>query len=47
MEAKQQRQRCAFAAEYKADVVALCRTDSKAIGAVARDLGISENAVRR
>ena|SRR5450830_1612434 len=41
------RQRRAFTAEYKADVVALCRTGDKSIGAVARDLGITESVVRR
>jgi transposase len=41
------RQRRAFTAEYKAEVVALCQTGSRSIGAVARDLGIGETAVRR
>jgi transposase len=47
MEAKGHRQRRAFAAEYKAEVVALCRSGGKSIGAIARDLGISETVVRR
>lgn len=41
------RPRRAFTAEYKAEVVALCRTGNRSIGAVARDLDIGETAVRR
>jgi transposase len=41
------RQRRAFTAEYKAEVVVLCQTGGRSIGAVARDLGISETVVRR
>jgi transposase len=41
------RERRAFGAEYKAEVVALCRTGDRTIGAVARDLDIGETAVRR
>ena len=47
MEPREHRQRRAFTAEYKAEVVVLCRTGGKSIGAVARDLGISETVVRR
>jgi len=47
MEAKEHRQRRAFTAEYKAEVVTLCRSGGKGIGAIARDLGISETVVRR
>jgi len=47
MEAKEHRQRRAFTAEYKAEVVALCRSGGKSVGAIARDLGISETVVRR
>ena len=47
MEPKEHRQRRAFTAEYKAEVVVLCRNGGKSIGAVARDLGISETVVRR
>ncbi len=47
MEAKEHRQRRAFTAEYKAEVVALCRSGGKSIGAIAGDLGISEGVVRR
>ena len=41
------RPRRAFTAEYKAEVVALCRTGNRSIGAVARDLDIGETAVWR
>jgi transposase len=41
------RQRRAFTDQYKADVVALCRTSGKAIGQVCRDLDLTETAVRR
>ena len=40
MEEKQHRQRCAFTAEYKAEV-ALCRSGGKPIGVIAGDLGIT------
>jgi transposase len=41
------RTRRAFTAEYKAEVVELCRSGGKSIGAVARDLGLTETSVRR
>ena len=41
------RKRRSFSKEYKAEVVALVRRGGKSIGAVARDLGLSETAVRR
>ena len=47
MEPREHRQRRALMAEYKAEVVVLCRNGGKSIGAVARDLGISETVVRR
>jgi transposase len=47
MEEQQHRQRRAFTAEYKAEVVALCRSGGKSVGAIAGDLGISESVVRR
>ena len=47
VEEKRDRQRRAFTAEYKAEVVALCRKGEKSIGAIARDLDISESVVRR
>ncbi len=47
MEEKRDRQRRAFTAEYKAEVVALCRKGEKSIGAIASALDISESVVRR
>ncbi len=41
------RTRRSFSKEYKAEVVALIRGGSKSIGAVCRDLGLTETAVRR
>jgi transposase len=40
------RKRRAFSAEYKAEVVELIRTSGKSIGAVAKDLDLTETAVR-
>jgi transposase len=40
------RKRPAFSAEYKAEVVELIRTSGKSIGAVSRDLDLTETAVR-
>ncbi len=40
------RKRRSFTAEYKAEVVGLVRDGGKSIGAVARDLGLTESAVR-
>jgi transposase-like protein len=40
------RKRRAFSAEYKAEVVELVRKSGKSIGAVARDLDLTETAVR-
>ncbi len=40
------RKRRAFSAEYKAEVVELIRTSGKSIGAVSRDLDLTETAVR-
>ena len=47
MEENEHRQRRAFTVEYKAEVVALCRSGGKSVGAIARDLGVGETAVRR
>ena len=47
MEAKGQRERRAFTAAYKAEVVALCRAEGSSISKVARDLDLTETAVRR
>ena len=41
------RRRRSFTREYKAEVVELCRTSGRSITAVARDLGLTETAVRR
>ena len=41
------RPRRSFSDEYKAQVVELCRTGERSIGGVARDLDLSETAVRR
>ena len=41
------RRRRSFTLEYKAEVVELCRTSGRSITAVARDLGLTETAVRR
>jgi transposase len=47
MEATRGRTRRAFTAEYKAQVVELCRTSGKSVGQVCRDLNLTETAVRR
>jgi transposase len=41
------RTRRSFTKEYKAEVVTLIRTGGKSIGAVCRDLSLTETAVRR
>ena len=41
------RKRRAFSAEYKAEVVGLIRKSGKSVGAVARELDLTETAVRR
>ncbi len=41
------RTRRTFTKEYKAEVVTLIRAGGKSIGAVCRDLGLTETAVRR
>lgn len=43
----EKRKRRAFTSEYKAEVVDLCRRSGKSIGAIAKDLGLAETAVRR
>ena len=47
VEARGQRERRSFTAAYKAEVVALCRQPGATIGKVARDLDLTETAVRR
>ena len=41
------RKRRHFTAEFKSEVVALCRQGDRSIGQVARDLGLAETGVRR
>jgi transposase len=41
------RKRRAFSGEYKAEVVDLIRKSGKSVGAVARELDLTETAVRR
>ena len=41
------RLRRVYTAEYKAEVVELCRSGGRSIGQVCRDLGLGETAVRR
>ncbi len=41
------RERRAYSAEYKAEVVELIRKSGKSVGAVARELDLTETAVRR
>jgi transposase len=43
----EKRKRRSFSKEYKAEVVELIRKSGKNIGAVARELDLSETAVRR
>ena len=40
------RARRSFTKEYKADVVKLIRTSGKSVGAVSRELGLTETSVR-
>jgi transposase len=40
------RKRRSFTAEYKAEVVRLCRTSGKSIGQVAKELDLTETGVR-
>src|ERR1700733_4599832 len=46
MERKQPRPRRSFTPEFKAEVVALVRQPGKTAGAVAREMGLTETAVR-
>jgi transposase len=47
VEARGQRGRRSFTVAYKAEVVALCRSPGSSVGKVARDLDLTETAVRR
>jgi transposase len=40
------RKRRAFTAEFKADAVRLCRTGERSVGQVAKDLDLTETALR-
>ena len=44
---QQRRPRRSFPDEYKAQVVELCASGERSVGAVAKDLDLSETAVRR
>ena len=44
---QQRRARRSFTDQYKGEVVELCRTSGRSIAGVARDLDLSETAVRR
>ena len=46
MEQRQKRPRRSFSPEFKAEVVELCRRGDRSIGQVARDLDLTETAVR-
>lgn len=46
MEIKQKRPRRSFTDEFKAEVVGLCRRGDRSIGQVARDLDLTQTAVR-
>jgi len=41
------RSRRSFTEEYKAEVVALCRSSEKSMSEIARDLDLTESSVRR
>jgi transposase len=45
--AKERGKRRAFTEQFKAEVIALCRTSDKSVGQICRDLDLSETAVRR
>jgi transposase len=47
MERKEPRPRRSFTPEFKAEVVALVRQSGKTAGAVAREMGLTETAVRK
>src|SRR5213592_2369633 len=46
MESREKRPRRAFTPEFKAEVVELCGRGDRSIGQVARDLDLTETAVR-
>jgi transposase len=46
MEKREKRKRRSFSSAYKTEVVEMVRASGKSIGAVAKDLGLTETAVR-
>ena len=46
MESHEKRPRRSFTPEFKAEVVELCRRGDRSVGQVARDLDLTETAVR-
>jgi transposase len=46
MEQRQHRPRRSFTPEFKADVVGLCRKGDRSVGQVAKDMDLTETAVR-
>ena len=46
VEGRKQRPRRSFTAEFKAEIVELCRRGDRSIGQVARDFDLTETAVR-
>jgi transposase len=46
MESNERRPRRSFSREFKAEVVELCRRGDRSIGQVAKDLDLTETAVR-
>jgi len=46
MEHRRKRPRRSFSPEFKTEVVELCRTGDRSIGEVAKDLDLTETAVR-
>jgi len=46
MEGKQPRARRSFTAEFDAEIIQLCQRGDRSIGQVARDLDLTETAVR-
>ena len=46
VEQKRARQRRSFTAEFKAEIVELCRRGDRSVGQVARDFDLTETAVR-
>ncbi|MFA5890860.1 MAG: transposase [Actinomycetota bacterium] len=47
MEKREQRTRRSFTPQFKAEVVELCKQGDRSVGAVSRDLGLTETSVRK